>query len=170
MLNLRTERLRLRPFALDDAPFILELLNEPAFHRFIGDRQVRTEEQARDYLERGPLASYTAFQFGLCAVLTKTGKPAGMCGILKRDGLEDPDLGFAFLARYWGRGYAQEAAEAVLAFARDARSLPRVAAITDPANRRSIRLLERLGMKRIGPVQLPDGDELLLFRIDFGDA
>src|SRR5207248_2671899 len=135
-----TARLRLDELAAGDAAFILELVNEPAWLRFIGDRNVHTLDDARGYIANGPLASYAAHGFGLWKVaLAESGEAIGMCGILKRPQLERADLGFAFLARHWGRGYAREAVAAVLALARDRHHLPGLAAITDPDNRASQR-------------------------------
>ena len=132
---LRSVRLVLREFEPGDAAFVLELVNEPPFREFIGDKGVRSLEGARAYLRDGPLASYARHGFGLWLVERRGGGEAlGMCGLLKRDALPDPDIGFAFLERHWGRGYAFEAASAVLAHARDALRLPRVVAVTAVGN------------------------------------
>jgi ribosomal-protein-alanine N-acetyltransferase len=153
---LTTSRLALRALTDADAPFMLELLNEPSFIRNIGDRGVRTVEDAREYITLGPQASYTRFGFGLYLVELRTPPaPIGICGILKRDQLPEPDIGFAFRPAYWSQGYALEAATAVRDYARDALGLPRLLAIVSPANASSIRLLERLGfgyesMTRLG--------------------
>ena len=162
---LETGRLVLRRLSTDDAPFLLELLNEPSFLRHIGDKGVRTEADARRYVETGPLASYERFGFGLWRVERKDGgEPIGMCGLLKREALPDVDVGFAFLPRYWRSGYALEAASAVLASARDAFGLSRVVAITAPDNVASIRLLERLGFRFERMARVPeDGPEVKLF-------
>lgn len=143
---IETPRLALRRLSVDDAPFMLELLNEPSFIRNIGDRGVRTVEDAREYITLGPIASYERFGFGLYLVERKT-PPAliGICGLLKRDELPEPDIGFAFLPAYWSQGYALEAAAAVRDHARDVLGLPRLLAIVNPSNASSLRLLERLG-------------------------
>ena len=165
---LETERLVLRRLSTDDAPFLLELLNEPSFLRHIGDKGVRTEADARRYVETGPLASYERFGFGLWRVELKDGgEPIGMCGLLKRDALKDADVGFAFLPRYWRRGYALESASAVVAFAREAFGLSRVVAITAADNVASIRLLEKLGFRFERMARVPeDGKEVRLFGRD----
>jgi ribosomal-protein-alanine N-acetyltransferase len=125
---------------------MLALLNEPSFIRNIGDRGVRTVEDARDYIMRGPIASYARFGFGLYLVQLKALLlPIGICGILKRDELPEPDIGFAFLPAYWSQGYALEAAAAVRDYARDTLDMPRLLAIVSPSNVTSTRLLERLG-------------------------
>jgi RimJ/RimL family protein N-acetyltransferase len=162
---LETERLVLRQLTLEDAPFMLQLVNEPSWLRFIGDRGVRTLEDARRYLQEGPLASYARHGFGLYLTeLKPSGAPAGICGLIKRDSLEDVDLGFAFLPRYWGRGYATEAAAAVVGLAFSALGLERLVAITTLDNASSIKLLEKLGMRREESVELPgEGAPLLLF-------
>jgi RimJ/RimL family protein N-acetyltransferase len=130
----------------DDAAFILELLNDPSFLQNIGDKRVRTLDDARAYITNGPMASYERHGFGLClVVLRESAEPIGMCGLLKRDALPDPDLGFAFLPRFWSKGFAFESASAVLAYARDVFVLERIAAIASPANAASIALLEKLG-------------------------
>lgn len=148
MTLLETHRLTLRHLTPDDAPFILALLNDPDWLRFIGDRGVRTVAQAAAYIAAGPAAMYERHGFGLYLVELKAGgAPIGICGLIKRDFLDDVDLGFAFLPQGRGQGYALEAAEAVLRYAATALGLRRVAAITDLENQRSIRLLERLGLR-----------------------
>lgn len=165
MSVLETERLALREFHLDDAEFILELLNEAAFLRFIGDKGVRTLADARDYLLKGPMESYRRFGFGLyLATLRADGTPIGMCGLVKRDGLADVDVGFALRSRYWSQGYAVEAAAAVLDYAKRRLNLGRIVAIANPDNRASIAVLEKIGLKFERLVRLSDdADELKLF-------
>jgi RimJ/RimL family protein N-acetyltransferase len=162
---LETQRLGLRRLAADDAAFILELLNEPSFLRWIGDKGVRTCEDACRYLESGPLAMYAKHGFGLLAVESREGGAAmGMCGLLKRDALELPDLGFAFLPRCWSRGYAREAAQGVLAHGRASLGIRRVLAITDPDNQPSIRLLESIGFRFERLLRMPgDAHDVRLF-------
>ena len=143
-LDIETPRLRLRPFTLADAPFALRLLNEPSFLEHIGDKGVRDLEGARGYLESGPLASYAKHGHGLLAVeLKETGQTIGMCGLLKRYNLDEPDLGYAFLPEAWGRGLALEAARAVM----DDAKRERLLAIVSQANGPSIRLLEKLAFR-----------------------
>jgi ribosomal-protein-alanine N-acetyltransferase len=110
---IRTSRLDLRELDFSDAEFILELLNEAGFIRFIGDKGVRTLADARDYILQGPMDSYARNGFGLYAACLRDGTPIGICGLVKREGLNDPDVGFAFLSRYWSSGYAVESAAAV---------------------------------------------------------
>ncbi|PAP78582.1 GNAT family N-acetyltransferase [Rubrivirga marina] len=165
-----TERLALRRLVIEDAPFILDLVNEPGWLEHIGDRGVRTLADAEGYLRDGPLASYAANGFGLYHVaLRATGDPVGMCGVLRRDGLDAPDLGYALLAVHAGRGYATEAARATLAHARRDLGLARVLAITSPANVASQRVLEKVGMRREGMLDRQDGvGPSVLFAIDLG--
>ena len=162
---LETSRLRLRTLSIDDAPFILELVNEPAWLQFIGDRGVRSVEQARDYIVKGPMAMFERFGFGLYLTELKDGGvPIGICGLIKRDSLPDVDLGFAFLPRFWGRGYAREAAAASLAHGLGALGLKRIVAITSPDNQRSIRLLEQIGFGHERRVALSEAEaEVELF-------
>jgi [ribosomal protein S5]-alanine N-acetyltransferase len=153
---LRTGRLVLRCLTEADAPFILELLNEQGFIDNIGDRGVRDLRGARRYVTDGPGASYQKYGYGLWLVaLLESGEPIGICGLVKRVGLEDADVGYALLERFWGKGYAQEAAAATLNHARDVIGLTRVVAITAPSNIGSIAVLERIGMKAAGTIQLP---------------
>lgn len=143
---LQTSRLALRQLDVDDAPFILRLLNDPAWLRYIGDRGVRTVDGAREYLEERVISMYAKLGFGLWMVETKEGGvPTGICGLVKRDVLPEVDLGFAFMPAFRGRGYAYESALAVRDHAVGALGLPRLLAITTPANASSARLLERLG-------------------------
>ena len=169
MKILETDRLIVRPLELDDAEFILRLLNEPSWLRFIGDKGVRTLEDARNYILTGPVESYRRFGFGLYLTQQKSdGRPIGLCGLLKRDALPDADIGFAFLPAFWGKGYGYEAAAAIMEHARTALGLTRVVAITNPDNASSIRLLERLGMRQDGTARLSEaGPELELFARDF---
>jgi RimJ/RimL family protein N-acetyltransferase len=144
---LHTDRLSLRELGDADADFILRLLNEPSFLRFIGDRGVRTAADARRYLLEGPITSYARNGFGLHLVELGDATPIGICGLLWRDTLDAPDIGFAFLPEYWGRGYALEAASAVLAYAREVLRLARVVAVVSPDNDRSIGVLGKLGLQ-----------------------
>jgi len=161
---LETARLRLRTLSVDDAEFILELLNDPGFLRYIGDKKVRTAADARDYILRGPIDSYARHGFGLYLVELKDSRePIGICGLLKRDWLEDPDIGFAFLARFTSVGFGYESATAVLAFARRTCGLSRVAAITSPDNVASIGLLTRLGFRLERDATSSEGDQVKIF-------
>jgi RimJ/RimL family protein N-acetyltransferase len=157
---LETPRLVFRRLDDDDAPFIVALLNDPDWLRFIGDRGVRTPDDARAYLLRGPLAAYARVGFGLWRVERKAdGVPMGICGLVDRDGLDDVDVGFAFLPAFRGHGYAFEAASATLVHARDVLGLPRVVAIVSPDNARSVALLEKLGLHFERMTTLPGDDE-----------
>lgn len=160
-----TERLRLREFKADDTEFIIRLLNSPGWIEFIGDRNVNTEEQALDYLQNGPIKSYSENGYGLSLVELKNEKiPIGMCGIIKRDNLENPDIGFAFLPDFFGKGYAYEIANATLIYAKDKLKLPKVCAITVSSNKSSLNLLEKIGMNFIKTFCFPnDKEELILY-------
>lgn len=165
MIVLETERLILRRLELGDAEFILGLLNDPSFLRFIGDKKVRTLDDAREYISSGPIASYERHGFGLYLTERREdGVPIGICGLLKRESLKDVDVGFAFLPPFWSKGYAFESASAVMAHARSVLGLSRVVAITSPDNDPSIRLLTKLGMKFESMVRLSEeGPEVRLF-------
>lgn len=146
LLPLRSERLILRELDERDAQFLLELLNEPAFIANIADRGVRTLDDALGYLRDGPQASYAKYGYGLGGIaLADSDEVIGMCGILKRDSLPDPDIGYALLHRHEGHGYAIEAVTATLRAAREHYGIGRVLAITHPDNVGSIRLLRKLG-------------------------
>lgn len=147
MIVLETERLILRRLTIDDAPFILTLLNDPSFLRYIGDKNVRNLDDARNYILTGPVASYEKHGFGLYLVeLKDTQTPIGLCGIIRREELPAPDIGFALLPEFWNKGLAFEAATAVLNYARDQLTLRRILAITSLDNEASIDLLQRLGL------------------------
>ena len=168
MIVLKTERLILRQFSSDDVQFILDLLNEPSFIQNIGDRGVQTLEDARSYILRVPVASYERHGFGLYLVILKeSGESIGMCGLIKREELKDVDIGYAFLPKYWSKGYAVESAFAVKEYARDVIGLKRLVAITDPENQGSIRVLENLGFRFEKMVRLSEDDiELKLFAVN----
>jgi RimJ/RimL family protein N-acetyltransferase len=144
---IRSERLDLRELDLQDDEFILRLLNEASFLRFIGDKGVRTLADARDYISQGPMDSYRRFGFGLYLTsLRASGEPIGICGLVKREGLADVDVGFALLSQYCSRGYASESAAAVLAYGKQQLRLQRIVAITAPDNHASIAVLEKIGL------------------------
>jgi RimJ/RimL family protein N-acetyltransferase len=165
---LETERLTLRQLTTDDAEFILGLVNEPSFIQNIGDRQVRTLEDACAYIMNGPVKSYEKHGFGLWAIVLKeTNEAIGMCGLIRRDSLEDVDIGYALLPRFWSQGYAVEAARATKIYARDVIGLKRIVAIVDPANEGSIRVLEKIGLHYEKMVRLSADDiDLQLFGAD----
>ena len=160
MTVLETQRLSLRQFTVDDAQFILKLLNEPSFLRYIGDKKVRNLEDARQYILNGPVASYERNGFGLYLVeLKESYTPIGMCGFLKREELPDPDIGFAFMPEFWGKGFAFEAAAALLQDGRERLRLQRILAITSLDNDASVKLLERLGFGFDSVITLAAGRE-----------
>jgi len=162
---IETPRLIIRPFTLEDAPFILRLLNEPSFIENIADKGVRTLEQAADYLVHGPMRSYAAHGHGLWMVaLKETGTPLGMCGLIKREAFQDIDVGYAFLPEHTSRGYALESVEAVLDFGRRTFGLTRVIALVTPGNARSERLLAKTGFTFEGFVKMdPDPEDVALY-------
>ncbi|MDZ4258668.1 MAG: GNAT family N-acetyltransferase [Gemmatimonadales bacterium] len=152
-----TNRLCIRHFVTDDAEFILRLLNERSFIDNIADRQVRSIADAERYLRDGPMASYAAHGHGLnCVVRRDSGEPIGMCGILKRDTLPHPDLGYALLPEHTGQGYAREAASAVMQHATNTLGIDHLLAIVNTDNTRSISLLVELGF-RLDPGETEPG-------------
>ena len=167
MTVLETDRLVLRKLSVDDAEFILELLNEPSFLQFIGDKGVRTLDDARAYILHGPVNSYRRHGFGLYLTALKEGAvPIGICGLLQRETLADVDIGFAFLPAFWSRGYALEAASAVKAYGFDTLGLKRIVAITNPDNAASIKLLEKVGLKYERMIKLTEeASEIKLYAV-----
>ncbi|BDA72394.1 alanine acetyltransferase [Calothrix sp. PCC 7716] len=165
---IETERLALRKLSIEDSPFILELLNDPLWLRFIGDKGVRTLDDARSYIVNSPLSMYERLGFGLYLTELKDSyTPIGLCGLLKRDDLEDVDIGFAFLPQFRGKGYAYEAALAVMEYGRTVLGKQRIVAITSTDNNASAKLLIKLGFKFKKIISLPGDDEqLMLFTFD----
>lgn len=159
-----TARLRLDEVTSADASDILALLNEPRFIEHIGDRGVRTLEQALTYIQQGPQASYQQHGFGLWAVRQLDGQFVGMCGLLQRDYLDFPDLGYALLQRYEGQGYITEAARACLAWGQQ-QGITEFCAIVSPGNQASMRVLDKLGFRRLGQKQNPQGQWLDYFEL-----
>ncbi|MFK8049054.1 MAG: GNAT family N-acetyltransferase [Halioglobus sp.] len=159
MSKFKTDRLRMDELTLADAPFIVTLLNDPSYVAHIGDRGIRTVEQAQHYLDDKIRASYRDHGFGLYAVRLATGgEPIGICGLVNRDSIPDVDIGYGFLPHARGQGYALEAAEEILKWAHSTLGLTRLAAIVSQENRPSIALLEKIGMQFDAMIQLP-GDE-----------
>jgi len=165
MVVFETDRLVLRRLTVEDAPFILRLLNEPSFLQHVGDRGVTNLADAKQYILSGPVASYERHGFGLFLVeLKESGAPIGICGLLKRDALDDVDLGFAFVPESWFKGYAFESTTATLAYAHDTHHLKRLVAITSQDNVASIELLVKLGFYFERMVLMPgDRAEVKLF-------
>jgi [ribosomal protein S5]-alanine N-acetyltransferase len=160
---LSTDRLTLREFNLNDAPFIIKLLNTPGWLQFIGDRNVHSIDDAESYLLQGPMLSYETNGFGLWLVSLKdSGLSIGMCGFLKRQGLENADIGFAFLPDHAGKGYAYEAALAAIKYAQKGLGLDKILAIASANNESSIRLLKKLGLEFERMVKM-ENEELMLF-------
>jgi ribosomal-protein-alanine N-acetyltransferase len=165
MIILKTERLNLRKLSKSDAGFIFELLNEPSFLQNIGDKGVRNNDDAIQYILTGPIDSYERYGFGQWLVeLKDSGEPIGMCGLMKKDALPDADIGFAFLPRFWSKGYAVEAATAVMAYGSRDLGLRRIVAVVNPDNEGSIRVLEKIGLKFERMVKLSEErSEIKLF-------
>ena len=165
---IETERLLLRPFTIDDTNFILELLNTEGWVKYIGDRNVKTKEQATAYLEKGPLKSYQTNGFGLSLVQLKADKtPIGMCGLVKRDYLDHYDIGFAFLPAYTGKGYAYEISIKIIEYGLNELRLEKILAITLPENISSVRLLKKIGFSYVRNFLSKDTkEELSLYFIE----
>ena len=156
---IETERLTLRRMTPSDAPFMLATLNEPSYMQNVADRGVRTLEGAVEYIRSKIMPSYEQFGFGFYVVeLKESGTPIGVCGIVKRETMADVDVGYSLLDRYAGHGYAYEAAAAVMDYGRTVHGLRRIVGMTSPTNHRSIRLLEKLGLRYEKMVQLPNFD------------
>lgn len=168
---LETERLILERFTLEHAPFLKELMNSPGYLKYIGDRGVGDVQAAEQYIREKFMIAYAQYGYGFSVVSLKKGRlPIGGCGLIRRDGLPYPDIGFALLPEYSGLGYGFEIAAATIENARDALRIPQVLGITLPTNARSIRLLERIGMEFQKMIRLPgDGEELMLYGLTFGD-
>jgi RimJ/RimL family protein N-acetyltransferase len=163
MLICKTERLTLRELQLSDAEFALRLYNDPSFLQHIGDKGVRTLEDAESNLQQGAIASYAQHGYGMWLVENQQGQAIGLCGLIKRDFLAETDLGYAYLPEFFGLGYAYEAAMAVVAFAAEHSSLKTLVAIVSPDNQASKALLLKLGFEQDGQVLVPDKDEMVDF-------
>ena len=168
---LETERLRLRPVTVDDTELMLAIWNDPAFIRNVSDRGIRTVEQARDAIESGAQKLFEDYGYGpYCMSLKSDGTMIGICGLFKRDNLEDPDIGFGVLPDYCGKGYAGEAAAAVINFARNELGIAVLTAIVSPANAPSIGLIEKLGLTFEQMITMPgDDDAICLYSKAFKD-
>ncbi|HEY2711310.1 MAG TPA: GNAT family N-acetyltransferase [Chthoniobacterales bacterium] len=165
MKILETERLSLRQFDLADAPFLLELMNEPGFIQYVADRGLRTTADAAAFLSKKILPSYERFGFGFYRVeLKDSHTPIGMCGFIKRDTLDEVDIGFATLERYSGRGYTFEASSAVFEYGHSVLGLSAIVGLTAPDNKVSQHLLQKLGLRFRESVDLPGyGRESFLY-------
>ena len=154
---IKTKTLTLREFDIDDAPFILELLNDPAWIEFIGDRGVRNLDDAQSYIRERLQTSHQDAGFGMWLV-EKDGVAIGTCGLLKRDYLDELDIGFAFLPAYRGKGHAYEAAKGIMAYAKESLKKERLLAFVSVGNHKSIALLKKLGMQYQRNFKIPNDD------------
>ncbi len=170
--TLQTERLTLRWVAPGDEALLLAVWNDPAFIRNVGDRGIRTIEQTSEALANGPLKLYEKHGYGPYRVaLADSDEPIGICGLFKRENLDDPDIGFGLLPDYCGKGLAYEAAAAVFDHARNGLGLKRIVAIVSPGNAPSIGLIEKLGLRFENMLLMPGDDkEICVYAIDWGDA
>ena len=166
--ELETERLSLRRLVRDDAVFILRLLNEPSWLEFVGDKNVYTLNDAKKYIELAPLTMYQQYGYGLFLVIDKnSGKPMGLCGLMKRDNLEDADLGYAFLPEFWSQGFALEAVKGILEYARNTHHLSRILALSKSSNASSIKLLKKVGFIFERDLKLLEDEEnLQIYQLD----
>ncbi|MDQ3047192.1 MAG: GNAT family N-acetyltransferase [Bacteroidota bacterium] len=165
MKVLETERLIISHLTELDAPFFNRLLNSPSWIKYIGDRKVRTDEDAGNYIRDRIMPSYVLNGFGFYKVSLKDLTPIGICGLVKRDTLEDVDIGFAFLPEFEGKGYGYESAAEVLNLATSTIGLKRIVAITLKENASSIKLLEKLGLRYERMIQQHD-EELMLMAME----
>ena len=165
---IETERLRLREFNSTDGELIFELLNSQGWLKYIGSRSIATIEDAVNYIETKLQKGYRESGFGFYLVeLKATGVKTGMCGLVKREGLDDVDIGFALLPQYENKGYAYESSMAVIQYAKNKLKINKLAAITMPSNFTSVKLLEKLGMKFDKKISLPgDPEELFLYKME----
>lgn len=168
--RLETENLYLRRVALDDADLMLAIWNDPAFVRYVGDRGVRNIEQARNAVKSSALRLYAEFGYGPYVVMQKSDNARiGICGLFRREHLDEPDIGFALLPDYCGKGLAGEAAFAVLAHSRDDLGLETITAIVSPENESSIALIRKLGLSFAGMITMPgEEQEICLYRTVLG--
>lgn len=158
--RLETARLQLNWLTENDADLMLAIWNDPDFIRFVGDRGVRTLDEAREAMEAGVLKLYRDFGYGPYRMsLHNSDVPMGICGLFKRDNLEYPDIGYGLLPAFCASGYAYEAAQAVADHARDHMKLAELCAIVTPQNTRSVHLLEKLGMCAGESIRMPGDDE-----------
>ena len=161
--TIRTERLRLDRVTEEDAGLMLAIWNDPAFIRHVCDRGIRTLEQSLEAMREGALRQWAEFGHGPYRIsLRDEGEAIGICGLFRRENLDAPDIGYSLLPPHYGRGYALEAARAVVDHARDVVGLEKIIAIVSPDNPRSIHLLEKLGMRVEGPIRMPGEDEDIL--------
>jgi [ribosomal protein S5]-alanine N-acetyltransferase len=167
MSEIWTNRLIIRHLSEEDSPFIFTLLNDPSWIQYIGDKGIKSKEDAIRYIQTGPMKMYKDYGFGLYAVTLKdSGKPIGLCGLIKRPSFNDIDLGFAFLPDYRAKGYAYEAAAAVIQYGKENLNLAKIVAITTLDNAKSQKLLVKLGFSFESIVPYGDSEDVKLFTLN----
>jgi len=165
MVKLESDRLFIRPISIIDAPFMLQLMNSTGWLEYIGDRNVKDRTAASNYILTRIIPSYNSYGFGLYLVILKNmNRPVGICGLVKREGLDYPDLGFAVLPEYERKGYTSEASEIILEYAENELQIPTIYGITTQSNFAAISVLEKQGLSFQKTVLLPhDKTEFLLY-------
>jgi RimJ/RimL family protein N-acetyltransferase len=159
---IETERLNILLLSLNDEEFVFRLLNDPDWIKYIGDRKINNHADARNYILLNIISSYEKYGFGLFLVKEKQNDISiGICGLLKRDYLDDVDIGFAFLPEYRGKGYGYESASAVIKYGQESFGLDKILAITQSNNLNSIKMLKKLGLEYIKNIKLPEEEEEL---------
>ena len=168
LIILETKRLYLRRLVRDDAEFILRLLNEPSWLEFVGDKNVYNLNDAKKYIELAPMTMYERYGFGLFLVCAKDNSiPMGLCGLMKRDNLEDADLGYAFLPDFWHQGFAIEAVKSVIDYAKNSHQLSQILALSKSSNAPSIKLLNKVGFLFDRDLKLLEDEEnLQIYRLE----
>lgn len=171
MLEIETERLRMRAVTLQDTGIMLAVWNDPAFIRNVADRGIRTDDEAREAIENGALQLFRDFGYGPCCISLKSdGAMIGICGLFKRENLDEPDIGFAILPGFCGKGYAYEAAAATVKYAREQLNLRVITAIVSPNNAASIGLIEKLGLRFERVILMPgECDAIRLYSMSLSD-
>jgi len=172
LLQLETERLSLSRLTLDDAELVLAVWNDPTYIRYVADRGIRTVDAARAALEEGALKQFSDYGYGPFRVaMINDDTPIGVCGLFRREGLDEPDLGFSILPKYWRRGYAYEAARAVVSYAETEIQLTRLTAVVSPNNGASVALIEKLGLQFERMLRLPgDDDEVAIYGMQLNNS
>ncbi|ASD69160.1 GNAT family N-acetyltransferase [Pseudoalteromonas piscicida] len=147
------KRIFLRKANLNDAGFLLRLLNQKSFIDNIRDKGIKTQQQAEEHIEQAYLIPY---QIGAPAayivVEASSNISIGLCGLYQRPFFNIPDLGYALLDEFTGRGYASEAARLLMEYAKLEEGYVKLGAITLESNCSSMSLLSKVGFSRIGKI------------------
>lgn len=168
MMKLESKRLLIRDTFVSDAPFYFELFNDPDWIKFISDKNLKSVEETEVYLKDILFKNSKTGGLGFFTVILKeTGEPIGTSTALQREKLDYIDIGYGFLPKGRGKGYAIEATKLIIQYVREKFNQKKVYAFTVPENEKSQNLLKKLNFKYVGLQPIFGEEEDAVYEYEF---